>query len=78
MDCQVVGRLVDNMHDHRVSLGDLYRRPRQLTVHHSHWYLVAHVRHVHLAHLLIINSTIACMPTIFFSNTSPENNNTTS
>ena len=63
MDCEVVGRLVDNVHDHCVSLGDLYGRPRQLPVHHSDRNLVAHVRHIHLAHLLInqCNSTSACM-----------------
>jgi len=62
MDCHIVGRLVDNVHDHRVSLSDLYRWPRQLPVHHSDRNLVAHVRHVHLAHLLIINySTSACV-----------------
>lgn len=52
MDCKVVGRLVDNMNGHRVSLSDLYRRPRQLAVHHRDQHLVAQVRHIHLAHLL--------------------------
>jgi hypothetical protein len=53
MDRKVVGRHVNDMHRHRVPLGDLNRRPRQLPVHHSDRNLLAHARHLHLAHLLI-------------------------
>jgi hypothetical protein len=51
MDCYVVGRLVDDMDGDGVSLGDLDRRTRELSVHHGDQRLVAQVRHLHLAHL---------------------------
>uniref|UniRef100_A0A0A9CT75 Uncharacterized protein n=1 Tax=Arundo donax TaxID=35708 RepID=A0A0A9CT75_ARUDO len=38
------------MNSYRVSLCDLYRRPRELPVHHGDQCLLAQVHHIHLAH----------------------------